>query len=83
MKNVKFPVHIIFFPCKIVFLNSLIAATQSKCSEVYAIDSSVVMCHIVEEVKMSSKVDQRAASKVTVINKISSDMNIPDDMPQK
>ncbi|XP_012944691.1 protein arginine N-methyltransferase 9 [Aplysia californica] len=64
-------------------LLSFIAAMQRNCSKVYAIDCSIVMCKIAKELLTSSDFQASVASKVTIVNKMSSAMSVPGDMPVK
>ena len=64
-------------------LLSLMAAAQEKCSGVYAVDGSSVMCNILQDMLDSSQIEEKVANKIQIVNKFSSDMTVPEDMLSK
>ncbi|RUS84042.1 hypothetical protein EGW08_008220 [Elysia chlorotica] len=61
-------------------LLSLIASNQLKCRSVYAIEKMKTMANVARKVFVENLTEE-SASKIKLINKISSKMSVPSDLP--
>uniref|UniRef100_A0A2C9M7D0 Uncharacterized protein n=1 Tax=Biomphalaria glabrata TaxID=6526 RepID=A0A2C9M7D0_BIOGL len=62
-------------------LLSLIACEQGKCSQVYAIEKSSIMCMVAQDI-LKTNLSPELIQRVQIVNKMSTTMSVPDDMKQ-